>query len=230
MIQRQTTFSLHNNSPSQRNCKLLCHNNWAIIPDSTTIERGRETDMKWTWLLSWKHLIDVHQNLDFKMEKNCWGARVTGNRCKLFWICSQIGEILMVWSFCFSGDPTVFGNLEPCHEMVDAVVKCIKQSKHNGYAPSTGTHRAILNVSVPRDFWERTSFYGIYILKLDNHVCGQNNQYYKHFHNFWDSTVIRLDHLLCYSTQSRWVPNIIWQHCNGYVLFCFWVRRFALLH
>ena len=34
----------------------------------------------------------------------------------------------------------MFGNLEPCHEMVDAVVKCVKQSKHNGYAPSTGTH------------------------------------------------------------------------------------------
>jgi len=36
------------------------------------------------------------------------------------------------------GDPTVFGNLEPCNEMVDAVMKCIKDSKHNGYAPSTG--------------------------------------------------------------------------------------------
>ena len=81
MIQRQTTFSLHNNSPSLRICKLLCHNNWAIIPDSTTIERGRETDMKWTRLLSWKHLIDVHQNLVFEMGKNRWGARVTGNRC-----------------------------------------------------------------------------------------------------------------------------------------------------
>ena len=82
MIQRQTTFSLHNNSPSQRNCKLFCHNNWAIMPDSTTIERGREIDMKWTRLLSWKHLIDVHQNLVFEMGKNRWGARVTGNRCK----------------------------------------------------------------------------------------------------------------------------------------------------
>ena len=33
----------------------------------------------------------------------------------------------------------MFGNLEPCNEMVDAVVKCVKQSKHNGYAPSTGS-------------------------------------------------------------------------------------------
>ena len=27
VIQRQTAFSLQNNPPSQRNCKLLCHNN-----------------------------------------------------------------------------------------------------------------------------------------------------------------------------------------------------------
>ena len=83
VIQRQTTFSPHNNPPSQRNCKLLCHNsNWAIIPDPTMIEHGCETDTKWTWLLSWKHLIDVHQNLVFQMGKNHRGACVTGNRCK----------------------------------------------------------------------------------------------------------------------------------------------------
>ena len=35
----------------------------------TTIEPGRETDTKWTRLLSWKHLIDVHQNLVLKWEK-----------------------------------------------------------------------------------------------------------------------------------------------------------------
>lgn len=39
----------------------------------------------------------------------------------------------------FSGDPSVFGNLEPCDEIVDAVMKCIKEAKHNGYSPSTGT-------------------------------------------------------------------------------------------
>ena len=32
-------------------------------------------------LLSWIHLIDVHQNVVFGMEKNCWRARVTDNRC-----------------------------------------------------------------------------------------------------------------------------------------------------
>ena len=38
-----------------------------------------------TPLLSWIHLIDVHQNVVFEMEKNRWRARVTDNRCnKLF--------------------------------------------------------------------------------------------------------------------------------------------------
>ena len=55
-----------------------------------------------------------------------------------FWMSNQISEILLAWSFPFSGDPSVFGNLEPCNEMISAVVKCLKQSKHNGYAPSTG--------------------------------------------------------------------------------------------
>ncbi|XP_015769668.1 PREDICTED: tyrosine aminotransferase-like [Acropora digitifera] len=36
------------------------------------------------------------------------------------------------------GDPSVFGNLDPCNEMVDSVVNCIKKAKHNGYSPSTG--------------------------------------------------------------------------------------------
>ena len=75
VIQRQTTFSPHNNPPSQRNCKLLCHNNnWAIISDPTTIEHGCETDTKWTQLLSWRHLIDVHQNEVFQMGQKSFGG------------------------------------------------------------------------------------------------------------------------------------------------------------
>ena len=59
--------------PSQRNCKLLCHNNWAIIHDPTTIKHGRETDTtKWIRPLSWIDLIDVHQNLVFEVTKNRW--------------------------------------------------------------------------------------------------------------------------------------------------------------
>ena len=58
---------------------------------------------------------------------------------------AKIGSIFnLAWSyiqlpkfFCL-GDPSVFGNLEPCQEMLEAVLKCLKQSKHNGYAPSTG--------------------------------------------------------------------------------------------
>ena len=54
---------------------------WAIIPDPTTIEHRRETDTKWTWLLSWIHLIHVHQKLVFEMGK-IGRASVTGNHCK----------------------------------------------------------------------------------------------------------------------------------------------------
>lgn len=36
------------------------------------------------------------------------------------------------------GDPSVFGNLDPCNEMIDSVVNCIKKAKHNGYSPSAG--------------------------------------------------------------------------------------------
>ena len=38
----------------------------------------------------------------------------------------------------FLGDPSIFGNLDPCNEMIDSVVNCIKKGKHNGYSPSTG--------------------------------------------------------------------------------------------
>lgn len=40
------------------------------------------------------------------------------------------------------GDPTVFGNLEPATEVVDAVVEAVKAIKFNGYAASTGTSPA----------------------------------------------------------------------------------------
>ncbi|XP_074636674.1 tyrosine aminotransferase-like [Acropora palmata] len=36
------------------------------------------------------------------------------------------------------GDPSIFGNLDPCREIVDPVVDCIKKAKHNGYSPSEG--------------------------------------------------------------------------------------------
>lgn len=52
-------------------------------------------------------------------------------------------SFILVWETIFSlntflGDPSVFGNLDPCNEMVDSVVNCIKKAKHNGYSPSTG--------------------------------------------------------------------------------------------
>lgn len=36
------------------------------------------------------------------------------------------------------GDPTLFGNLIPSEESIDAIIKTIQQGKHNGYTPSMG--------------------------------------------------------------------------------------------
>ncbi|KAG8198904.1 hypothetical protein JTE90_015116 [Oedothorax gibbosus] len=36
------------------------------------------------------------------------------------------------------GDPTVFGNLQPCDEITSAVVESVHSMQHNGYAPSSG--------------------------------------------------------------------------------------------
>ncbi|XP_035212539.1 tyrosine aminotransferase-like [Stegodyphus dumicola] len=40
------------------------------------------------------------------------------------------------------GDPTTFGNLQPCDEITSAVVESVTSMKYNGYAPSTGYHEA----------------------------------------------------------------------------------------
>lgn len=40
------------------------------------------------------------------------------------------------------GDPTVFGNLKPAENVVDAIVKSVKSEKWNGYLPSVGAESA----------------------------------------------------------------------------------------
>ncbi|XP_032794193.1 tyrosine aminotransferase isoform X1 [Daphnia magna] len=40
------------------------------------------------------------------------------------------------------GDPTIFGNLCPSEEIVEAVVESVRSMKYNGYAPSTGYEEA----------------------------------------------------------------------------------------
>ena len=37
-----------------------------------------------------------------------------------------------------AGDPTVFGNLSPPCEAIEAVVESVRSTQFNGYAPSTG--------------------------------------------------------------------------------------------
>ena len=36
------------------------------------------------------------------------------------------------------GDPTVFGNLKPSKNVIDAIASSVNSGKCNGYAPSTG--------------------------------------------------------------------------------------------
>jgi len=58
-----------------------------------------------TSILSWKHLIDVHQKLTFKRGKIRLRARVIGNRCKRVSIVSvlvRLTKIENVW-FCSGG-------------------------------------------------------------------------------------------------------------------------------
>jgi hypothetical protein len=38
----------------------------------------------------------------------------------------------------FSGDPTIFGNLKPPVEVIEAVQESLLSIRYNGYAPSTG--------------------------------------------------------------------------------------------
>lgn len=41
---------------------------------------------------------------------------------------------------CVLGDPTVFGNLLPPEEVLDAVHGSLQSQSYNGYAPSTGKY------------------------------------------------------------------------------------------
>ena len=44
--------------------------------------------------------------------------------------------------FLSAGDPTIFGNLTPCKEIIDAVQTSLKSMKCHGYIPSVGTRDA----------------------------------------------------------------------------------------
>ncbi|XP_076357988.1 tyrosine aminotransferase-like isoform X2 [Tachypleus tridentatus] len=46
------------------------------------------------------------------------------------------------------GDPTTFGNLKPCEEIVEAIVESVRSMKFNGYAESTGMQEARQAVAV----------------------------------------------------------------------------------
>lgn len=52
-----------------------------------------------------------------------------------FRLCLQFSAYFI---FALVGDPTIFGNLCPSEEIVEAVVESVRSMKYNGYAPSTG--------------------------------------------------------------------------------------------
>lgn len=49
---------------------------------------------------------------------------------------------LIIDLFSFSGDPTVYGNLAPAKEAIQALVDSALSGAHNGYAPSVGYDKA----------------------------------------------------------------------------------------
>lgn len=40
------------------------------------------------------------------------------------------------------GDPTIFGNLLPCDEMIDAMINSLQSQRNNGYFPAVGSEEA----------------------------------------------------------------------------------------
>lgn len=52
------------------------------------------------------------------------------------------------------GDPTVFGNLRPCEEILQPLIDSVRSMDHNGYAPSTG-------------FWEAREAVARYSMRED---------------------------------------------------------------
>jgi hypothetical protein len=66
------------------------------------------------------------------------------------WICSCWNHRLKFLTF--SGDPTVFGNLKPPVEVIEAVQESLLSIRHNGYAPSTG--RCVVTAEFRLSWWE----------------------------------------------------------------------------
>lgn len=40
------------------------------------------------------------------------------------------------------GDPTIFGNLLPCDEIIDAMINSLQSQRNNGYFPAVGSESA----------------------------------------------------------------------------------------
>ena len=75
-------------------------NYFVIITERLYLIQRRSTDTKWTRLLSWIHLIDVHQNLVFEMGKNRW-RRVWLTNHVVLWNAPREGIFFWVASWLF---------------------------------------------------------------------------------------------------------------------------------
>ena len=76
------------------------------------IDESRKYSENLTPLLSWIHLIEVHQNVAFEMEKNRWGACVTDNRCKTTDCLSRTLGLSRIGLFVLNNNRTI---REPTH-------------------------------------------------------------------------------------------------------------------
>ena len=56
-----------------------------------------------------------------------------------------VRSLRLACMFIFPGDPTVFGNLQLCDTICDAVCKSVRGQKANGYCASIGMFLRVLN-------------------------------------------------------------------------------------
>ena len=92
---------------------------------------------------TWSCLRTLHLFLLFRItpifyDNSTWEVRLSFfslDVFKCFRFLIHSSHVLLL-----KGDPTIFGNLVPPDEVIEAVVTSVRSMKFNGYAPSTGKH------------------------------------------------------------------------------------------
>lgn len=87
-------------------------------------------------------------------------------RIRLRFVLFRCRYYLMV--FCLnSGDPTVFGNFEPCEEITDSMVEVVKSCRFNGYQPASGREDARQAVA------DYCALYGMDVTSKVGNLCAK---------------------------------------------------------